>query len=286
MPEGPEVETVRRSLEPLLIGARLGTGWASRDKLRTPVTTRQLQPLAGRRVTGLGRHGKLLWVDVEGGAGLLVRLGMTGRLLVHDAREPRAPHTHVVFPLDGGERELRYVDVRRFGEVTPFAGLLERDAERCRLGPDPLSWDDEGRTQVIDRWRATARTLKDALLDQACVAGVGNIYACEALFLAGLSPLARGIDVSRVRLAVLAERVEEVLQRAVEHRGTSFSDFVDGVGERGQHLAHVYVFQREGEPCPTCGDPIVRIQQGGRSTFLCRRCQPAVRKVARRPTPG
>lgn len=275
MPEGPEVETVRRTLEPLLVGRTLGAGWASRQKLRTPVTTRQLSFLEGRRVLTLGRHGKLMWLDAEGDVGLLLRLGMTGKLLVEPKENPRHPHTHVVIPLDEGDQELRYVDVRRFGEVVPFKSVKEREAEQSRLGPDPLSWTEEERAFVVEKLKATKRSLKDALLDQAVVAGVGNIYACEALFVAGLSPLAKGMNVSRASLEELTAAVESVLTEAVEHCGTTFSDFVDALGERGTYISHVHVFRREGEPCPRCGRPVERIVQGGRSTFLCRRCQPA-----------
>lgn len=282
MPEGPEVETVRRSLAPLLEGRSFGTPWVSRMKLRTPVTTRQLSFLDGRRVLALGRHGKLMWLDVVEGGGLLLRLGMTGKLLVEPHTKPRPPHTHVVLPLDDGASELRYVDVRRFGEVVPFTRAEQRDEERARLGPDPLSWTKDERSFVVARLKATKRSLKDALLDQSVVAGVGNIYACEALFTAGLSPLARGSSVSRASLEGLTEAVQQVLETAVLHRGTTFSDFVDADGERGQNLAHVHVFQREGLPCPRCTRPVERIVQGARSTFLCRRCQPARARPARR----
>lgn len=281
MPEGPEVETVRRSLVPLLVGRTLGRAWVSRNKLRTPVTTRQLAFLEGRRVLGLGRHGKLMWLDAEGGGGLLLRLGMTGKFLVEDQGVPRQAHTHVVLPLDDGNKELRYVDVRRFGEVVPFADARRRDEERARLGPDPLSWTPEQRAAVVERLKATKRSLKDALLDQSVIAGVGNIYACEALFLAGLSPLARGSSVPRAGLEALTSAAEQVLVAAVEHCGTTFSDFVDALGERGMNLAHVHVFQREGLPCPRCGRPVERIVQGARSTFLCRRCQPAKARKSR-----
>ncbi len=280
MPEGPEVETVRRSLEPHLVGHKLGAAWVSRNKLRTPVTTRQLSFLTGQRVLRLGRHGKLMWLDAEGGGGLLLRLGMTGKFLVEDKGSVRHPHTHVVVPIDDGARELRYVDVRRFGEVVPFHDAAERDDERARLGPDPLSWTEPERLSVVEGLKATKRTLKDALLDQSLIAGVGNIYACEALFAAGLSPLARGSSVSRAALERLTLAAQAILEDAVEHCGTTFSDFVDALGERGQNLAHVHVFQREGESCPRCGRVIERIVQGSRSTFLCRRCQP-VRARAR-----
>lgn len=273
MPEGPEVETVRRTLEPLVEGRRLGAPWVSRHKLRTPTTKRALAAVTDRRVTGTGRHGKLLWLDVEGGGGLMVRLGMTGRLVVEARDAPRHPHTHVVIPLDDGAQELRYVDVRRFGEVVPYKDAKERDEERARMGPDPLTWTPEERARVKARLRSTTRTLKDALLDQSLLAGVGNIYASEALFVARLSPFKRGCDTSPRALERLLDAVQEVLEKAVVHRGTTFSDFVDSTGGEGGNLEHLLVFQREGEPCPSCGRGVEREVQGARSTFFCPRCQ-------------
>lgn len=272
MPEGPEVETIRRTLEPLLLGRTLGRPVVSRKGLRTPTSSARLRPLEGRTVTALGRHGKLMWIDVDDGQGLLVRLGMTGRLVVEPPDAPLAPHTHVRVPLDDGG-ELRYVDARRFGEVVRFATAAERDEERARMGPDALTLDAEGRRRAVASLRATRRSLKDALLDQALLAGVGNIYAAEALFVARLSPFRRGADLDDERAGRLLDAVASVLAQAVAHRGTTFSDYVDGAGERGGNLEHVQVFQREGEPCHVCGRAIAREVQGQRSTFWCRRCQ-------------
>lgn len=272
MPEGPEVETVRRSLAPLLVGRMFGRPVVSRQGLRTPTTSQRLRPLEGRTVSALGRHGKLLWIDVDDGQGLLVRLGMTGRVVVVAQGTAPALHTHVRIPLDDG-RELRYVDARRFGEVVRFANRGERDAARARLGPDGLMLDDEGRSRAASRLRATGRSLKDALLDQAVIAGVGNIYAAEALFLARLSPFRSGSGLDDDELARLLTAVQDVLQASVARRGTSFSDYVDALGARGDNLAHLQVFQRAGEPCRACGHGVQRAVQGQRSTFWCPRCQ-------------
>lgn len=272
MPEGPEVETIRRTLTPLLVGKTLGRAVVSRKALRTPTSTLRLRPLEGRRVIHIGRHGKLLWIDVDDGQGLFVRLGMTGRLVVMPATARRTLHTHVRIPLDDGS-ELRYVDARRFGEVVPFASMAERDAERARMGPDAITLGELDCAAVATRLRATARTLKDALLDQTLIAGVGNIYAAEALFRAGLSPFRRGEQLSDEESLRLFRAVTEVLASAVAHRGTSFSDYVDADGQRGSHLAHLLVFQRDGEPCRVCGGAVSREVQGQRSTFWCARCQ-------------
>lgn len=272
MPEGPEVETVRRTLAPLLLGRVLGRPTVSRKALRTPTSSTKLRPLEGARVVALGRHGKLLWIDVEGGRGLLVRLGMTGRLVVAAGGGKVPLHTHVRVPLDDG-KELRYVDARRFGEVVYFASVAERDEEKARMGPDALALDDVTRARAASLLRSTSRSLKDALLDQTVLAGVGNIYAAEALFVARLSPFLKGVDLDERAAARLLDAVSSVLASAVERRGTSFSNYVDALGLEGDNLAHVFVFQREGEPCRVCGAKIARKVQGARSTFYCRGCQ-------------
>ena len=272
MPEGPEVETVRRTLAPLLVGRVLGRPTVSRKALRTPTSSLKLRPLEGARVVGLGRHGKLLWIDVEGGCGLLVRLGMSGRLLVAGATTTPPLHTHVRVPLEQGQ-ELRYIDARRFGEVVYFARVAEREQQTARMGPDALTFDDVTRAHASALLRATRRSLKDALLDQTILAGVGNIYAAEALFAARLSPFLRGVDLSEERAADLLTAVSLVLASAVQRRGTSFSDYVDARGQQGDNLAHVAVFRRQGEPCRVCGAKILRVVQGARSTFYCRVCQ-------------
>lgn len=273
MPEGPEVETVRRTLHPMVEGRRLGAAWVSDFALRRPVKAADFSNLVGKKVVETGRHGKLLWLEAEDKRGLWVRLGMTGRLLVQNAKEERHPHTHVVIPLDDGREELRYVDVRRFGEVVPYGAPSLLEAECARMGPDPLTWGDEERLQVAAKLKRTQRSLKEALLDQSLIAGVGNIYASEALFEARISPYKKGHRASKPALLRLLEATESVLRKAVKHRGTTFSDFVDSTGGEGQNLQHVAVFWRAGEPCPNCTRPIEKAVQGGRSTYFCRKCQ-------------
>lgn len=283
MPEGPEVETVRRSLVPLLLGRTLSRPRVSSKKLRTPISRRHLLSFEGVVVTDLFRKGKLLGIATDRGGGLFVRLGMTGRLVVEPASQRPAPHTHVRFDVssvssvsgEAGARalELRFVDPRRFGEVVPFMNDDDRDAELARLGPDGISLDDAGRAEVALRLRRTSRAVKDALLDQAIVAGVGNIYAAEALFKAGISPFVAAADLDDDATLRLVQAVEAVLQQGVNNRGTSFSDYVDADGKHGDNASQLLVFQREGEACRSCGTAIVRVVQGARSTFYCRVCQ-------------
>lgn len=276
MPEGPEVETVRRTLQPRIVGARLGTATVSALPLRTPIDSGDLAFLKDRVVKDVGRHGKTLWIAVEGGGGVVVRLGMTGQLTVTSASTPLLAHTHVRLPLEDESHrgtELRFRDPRRFGEVVPFADDAGRSELTAGLGPDGLSLDDDGRAGIAAALRRTSRAIKEALLDQRVVAGVGNIYAAEACFLAGLAPTRKGTSLTRAEATRLVAGVEQTLAQGVKHRGTSFSDYVDADGDLGDNARHLWVFQREGEACRRCGATIARLVQGARSTFWCPGCQ-------------
>ncbi len=289
MPEGPEVETIARSLRPLVVGARLGKPWVSRLKLRTPITSAGLAPVAGRVVTDVARHGKVLWLVLDSGAAVVVRLGMTGQLTVALSSTTSPPHTHVRIPLAdgaGAARELRYRDPRRFGEVTLAQSANDVVALRHTMGPDGIALDDAGRTAVAAAIRRTARAIKVALLDQQVVAGVGNIYAAEACFLAKLDPARPGTSLSAREAKALVAGVEASLHQGVQRRGTSFSDYVDADGVVGDNAQHLWVFQREGEPCRVCGHTIERSVQGARSTFWCPRCQRRRRSAGAVPGAG
>jgi len=265
------VETVRKTLLPLVLGARLGRAKVSKLALRTKITAKQLAFLEGAVVDEVGRHGKLLWVRA-GGGGLCIRLGMTGRVTVEAKTTTALKHTHVRVPLDDGNRELRFCDPRRFGEVVPFVGD-ELDLERARMGPDGITIDDDGRARVRDAILKTGRSIKDALLDQRVVAGVGNIYAAEACWLASLSPTRAGSSLSASEVDALIAGIEQTLTDGVRNRGTSFSDYVDADGKRGDNAAYLHVFQREAEGCRRCGAVVERFTQGARSTFWCPGCQ-------------
>ena len=169
--------------------------------------------------------------------------------------------------------ELRFRDPRRFGEVVPFVGDAGLREACAGLGPDGLSLSETDRVAVAAALRRTSRTIKEALLDQRLVAGVGNIYAAEACFLAGLAPTRRGTSLTRAEALRLVGGVQETLAQGVAHRGTSFSDYVDASGDVGDNARHLWVFLREGEGCRRCGTPIARIVQGARSTFWCPHCQ-------------
>jgi len=275
VPELPEVETVARSLRPRIVGRTISAVWTSGLSLRRPVDRAGLRrACAGARVERVERRGKYLVVALSSGRALVCHLGMTGRLLVEPPGRPRAPHTHVVFALGAGADELRYVDPRRFGHLValPTAALDDSD-ELGGLGVDPLSpaFTAAGLRGAL---AGSARAIKEALLDQRVLAGVGNIYACEALFVAGISPRRKAGRLGPARAEALHRAIAAVLQEAVARRGTSFSDYVDADGQSGDNQHHLAVYGRQGAPCSRCQGPIRRIVQGGRSTFYCPRCQP------------
>ncbi len=271
MPELPEVETIVRGLRPVLSGRRIKEVWSSGFGLRLarPVDVRGLRAVAvGARVRDVRRLGKYIAIDVDDVRGVCVHLGMTGRLRVQAASAPRAPHTHVVFTLDRGE-ELRFVDARRFGFVAPGDPLATLPA-LATLGPDPLSeLDAPGLARALDGVRAP---IKAFLLDQSRVAGLGNIYVCEALFGARIHPTTPAHRV-RARAPALLAAIRATLEGGIARRGTTLRDYVDADGFAGDNAAALEVYSREGEPCVACGGPVRRRVDAARSTFFCPRCQ-------------
>ncbi len=270
MPELPEVETIRRGLELELRSRRIVRVESRPARLRGGPSPRPLAELAGRRVTDLRRHGKYLLVALDDDSTLLIHLGMTGKLLFAAAGEPERPHTHVVLWLDDG-RELRFSDPRRFGLVKLYAPRRPIP-DLAHYGVDAL---DPGFTpEALAALLKGARTsLKAFLLDQRRISGIGNIYACEALWRAGLSPRRQAARTPKAKVPALHSAIVGVLRDALDAGGTSFNDYVDHIGQPGNFVADLTVFQREGLPCPRCGAAVRRIVQSGRSTFYCPACQ-------------
>jgi formamidopyrimidine-DNA glycosylase len=276
MPELPEVETVVRSLQPLLVGSRIQGVWWSGAPLRLlkPPDLKALERVcAGGRVVAVRRRAKYILADVADGrarprGGVLVHLGMSGRLQLDKADAERARHTHLVWTLEGG-RELRFVDPRRFGWVNA-AQTVDALPELAGLGPDPLAELD---ATLLAAALATSRApIKTFLLDQRRVAGLGNIYVCEALFRAGVHPatIARR---AQSRASALVEGIRAALVQGIANRGTTLRDYADAQGRAGENAAALLIYGREGAPCPACGAPVQRRVDGGRSTYYCRRCQ-------------
>ncbi len=249
MPELPEVETVRRTLAPA-VGAKIGGVWDSGMGLhmRRKPPRKLLQKLVGATLTEMRRHGKYLLLDTDSPYTLLIHLGMTGRVLIQAASQPRSKHTHVV--LDLGDRELRFSDPRRFGQVDVVERAREHEhAGLAVLGPDPLVHGID-----IAAFAAAAKkkktTLKAFVLDQSVLAGVGNIYASEALWKAKLRPTTRSYKLSSADASRLAKAIDEVLNHALSNGGTTLSDFVNAEGTAGENADYLWVYGRAGERCP------------------------------------
>ena len=281
MPELPEVETVVRDLRPLLVGRRVVAVRAGAKKLRTPWRKAWGAALTGAAVEAVRRRGKWIVVDLSTGGRLVVHLGMTGQFTVAAGDADVTNHLHLRFDLDDG-RQLRFRDPRRFGSAELFpdeAAVLTHLAER--LGPEPGDLDPAAFRAAL---RRTVRTLKAVLLDQTVVAGVGNIYADEALHRSGLHPQRRGTTVTAAEADRLREAVTAVIAHAIEHRGSTIRDYVGGAGQRGGYQDEFRVYGRTGEPCPGCAAAIEVVRVAGRSSHYCPRCQPAPRR-ARAPLP-
>jgi formamidopyrimidine-DNA glycosylase len=272
VPELPEIEVLRRSLEARLSGRRVLEVRVGSRPLREPLDRRSLKALAGRRIERLGRRSKYLLIELERGATLVIHLGMSGRLTLAPEATPREPHEHLSFRLDGGER-LRLRDPRRFGLafVAPTAAL-EEDRHFRHLGVEPLSPALSG-VALARLARGRRGPVKSFLMDGRLLVGVGNIYATESLHRAGIHPARSVARIGAERWNLLALAVVEVLQIAIEEGGTTLNDFTDGAGLEGEFQESLAVYGRAGEPCPTCGAILRRLVQAGRSTFYCPRCQ-------------
>jgi formamidopyrimidine-DNA glycosylase len=287
MPELPEVETVRRGLAPVMVGARLDAVEARRPDLRFPLPEGFAARLTGRTVTSLDRRAKYLLADLDDGMVLVMHLGMSGSFRIedeapgrfHHPRSRLAAHDHVVFRLNGAT--ITYNDPRRFGFMllVPRAELADHPFFR-HLGLEPLGNALSG-AAIAAAFRGKSASLKAALLDQRLIAGLGNIYVCEALYRARLSPeraagtLATKAGKPTARAKLLAETIRHVLTEAVAAGGSSLRDHAQTSGELGYFQHTFRVYDREGAPCPTpgCRGIVRRITQTGRSTFYCPVCQ-------------
>jgi formamidopyrimidine-DNA glycosylase len=283
MPELPEVETIARGLRVTLSGRRiLSVRLGKTDFIDDPAAIERDIP--GTKILAVHRHGKFLLLDLQsenGGARkffLLVHLGMTGRLVTCDARVAVPPHTHVFFALDDG-RELRYTDVRRFGRMAIVANGFQEESLGS-LGLDPLEAPEEEFIASLKERRARIKAL---LLDQRVLRGIGNIYADESLWRAQIHPKRLGATLTPKELRRLYRAVRDVLNDAIEARGSSIADYVDSDGNLGGFQRLHRVYQREGKKCFRCGSVIRRAIVAGRSSHFCPRCQraPQVRKKHR-----
>ena len=274
MPELPEVETVRRSLALKISGRRIVRAELRRPDLRRPFPPTLAARLGGARIGALGRRGKYILIELDGDGLLLLHLGMSGRITLGSAALPAAAHDHVVLTLDDGT-VIRFNDPRRFGLID-YVNRSEAAQHPllARLGREPLEPGFDG-PYLAAALAGKVTPIKAALLDQRIVAGLGNIYACEALFRAGLSPRRLARSIGSTRASRLATAIQSVLIDAIAAGGSSLRDYVQADGALGYFQHHWAVYGREGEPCPgcNCGGGVRRIMQSGRSTFFCAKRQ-------------
>jgi formamidopyrimidine-DNA glycosylase len=287
MPELPEVETVRRGLAPAMEGARFAQVEVRRRDLRWPLPKDFAKRLEGQTVAGLGRRAKYLTADLSSGEVLLMHLGMSGSFRVgknsvpgryHHERSKSKAHDHVVFHMSNGE-VVTFNDPRRFGSMKLVKRAQIHDEPLLRsLGPEPLGNEFDA-CMLAQACAGKKTSLKAALLDQRVVAGLGNIYVCEALYRAKLSPKRQASTIAgrhgkpNARATALVDAIRAVLKDAIEAGGSSLRDHRRADGSLGDFQHSFRVYDREGEPCPYCKGKIKRIVQSGRSTFYCPSCQ-------------
>ncbi|MCA9715024.1 MAG: bifunctional DNA-formamidopyrimidine glycosylase/DNA-(apurinic or apyrimidinic site) lyase [Myxococcales bacterium] len=272
MPELPEVESVRRGLVAARVREPVTALWRSEHPLRIGEHWREenLDVLVGARPGAVRRRGKHIIWEFTGPTrlALLIHLGMTGRCGVAKAGAPRARHTHLALRF-ADDRELRFVDPRRFGGLRAGAlASLNASPPLSTLGVEPLDPGFDG-AALRERLGASKRAIRDALLDQTAVAGVGNIYAVEALFIARIHPLARAVRLRATAWDRLAAALVRVLEQGIENGGTTLKDFRNVVGEVGRNQDDLAVYGRAGQPCPSCGQALESFTHGGRSGVLC-----------------
>ncbi len=272
MPELPEVETICRGLRGLLPGRRVTEVQVLEPRLRTRVSQDFPSELQGRAILDVGRRGKYILVLLEGDRIWLSHLGMSGKLIYVKTGRPREKHDHIIVKLSG-DHELRYHDPRRFGlSVVVARSALETLPQVKNLGPDPLDRRFGG-DYLYSIARCSDRRIRDLLIDQQVVAGVGNIYANEILFHAGIRPTKRARKIGYSRVTAIAESLPKLLREAIRWCGTSFSDYRDAEDRFGEFQNHLSVYDREGEECRVCGSVIKRVRMGNRSGFYCPKCQ-------------
>jgi formamidopyrimidine-DNA glycosylase len=278
MPELPEAETIRRQLEAQILGRRITGAIVRCPRLvrahRRPADF--VRGVRGRRVTAVGRRGKAVVITLDKAATLVIRLGMSGCVVVGAPERPRDPHTHVTWQLDDG-REARFRDPRQFGQCYVVQETdWERIPDLTGYGPEPLS-DALTREYLTAGLARRSSPIKAVLMDQRFVAGIGNIYADEILFAARVHPARPARSLTAAEVTRLRRAIPQVLRRAVRHAGTSLPDaaYRDVYGEMGRFRRMLCVYQRTGQPCRTCGIPIERMVIGARSAHCCPDCQPS-----------
>ena len=270
MPELPEVETSARGIRPHIDGQKLSRMVIRRKNLRWDIPKQQLQTLEGEHLLSVSRRGKYIILAFRSGS-MLIHLGMSGNLRIVDSSTEVKKHDHIDAEFENG-KILRLNDARRFGCWLFTEGAIDEHHLIQKLGPEPLT-DDFSLEYFWQSSRGKKQAVKTWLMDSHLVVGVGNIYACESLFLANISPKAEVGRLSKKRLARLLLVVKQVLSAAIERGGTSLKDFVGSDGKPGYFKQELQVYGRAGQPCCVCQRPVKQIVQGQRSTFYCASCQ-------------
>ncbi len=270
MPELPEVETIRRDLEKEIVGHKIVDLWYDAPKMLQP-TASKVETIVGRHIVSADRIGKLLLLGIENDGTIGIHLKLSGRLFIRNQSDPEDKYTHVIFRLDDG-RELRFTEFRKFG----YAKLIENSTELTKIkaeyGPEPLTQDFTltALKKVLNR---ANRAVKTVIMDQKKVAGVGNIYADEALWYAKIHPETLASRLEETEIEALFQAIIKSLEQGITDRGTSVDDYLDIYGKEGGHAANLNVFRQDGEPCGRCGTIIKKIRVGGRGTHFCPNCQ-------------
>lgn len=274
MPELPEVETVKRALVPAVEGRMVAEAYVGRADLRWLLPDRLAERLTGRIFGPLRRRGKYILMPLDGDESLLLHLGMSGSVRIHDTAPMLGKHDHFMLTMAASDTAPAcYVvlnDPRRFGWIDLFQG--DPHPMVASMGPEPLG-NGFNADYLAAKLAGRTGPIKNALLNQEIVAGIGNIYACEALFYAGISPKRKAGTIKGQRAERLVPAIQSVLNRAIDEGGTSLRDHVQPGGEIGYFVQQLAVYGREGAPCPSCEQPVRSITQSGRSSFYCTRCQ-------------
>ena len=275
MPELPEVETIRRGLSKAMTGQLINEVIVRRTDLRRPLPDGFVETVRGKKILTIDRRAKYLLMRLENDVVVLIHLGMSGRMVIELGTDPQIPnrkHEHIVFVLENNNI-IRFSDPRRFGliEISHAKDLSSHQLLKD-IGPEPLSTEFNS-LMLANRLQGRKTPIKSVLLDQSVVAGLGNIYVCEGLFIAGLSPMRSANTITLKQASILVKKTKELLLDAIKSGGSTLKDHVSATGEMGYFQHKFKVYGRAGHPCPICEEPIRRIIQAGRSTFFCSDCQ-------------
>ncbi len=272
MPELPEVEHLARDLAPRILGMTIRDIRCHFPAVVDPDPECFGEALRGRRIEGLHRHGKYLFLMLDRDMFLALHLRMTGQFLIVPQAESADKHTHLELLLADRKWKIVFRDVRKFGRLELLDGSPARFIEKKKLGADALGISAR---QLYQLFQKTSRGIKAALLDQRILAGLGNIYTDEILFRERISPLRKASSLDLDQVASLRRTIRAVLRSAIRRRGTTISDYVDAGGQRGSFQNSLLVYSRAGLPCPRCGTSIIKSRVAGRGTYSCPNCQPA-----------